>query len=40
MLPSGSVVRSAVISGGMPTVGLSVVGCITMVVMGTGASVS
>ena len=29
MLPSGSVARSAVISGGMPTGGLSAVWCIT-----------
>ena len=40
MLPSGSVVRSAVILGGRPTGGLSAVGCIMMVVMGTGASIS
>ena len=40
MLPSGSVVRSAVISGGMPTGGMSAVGCITTMVLGTGASVS
>ena len=40
MLPSGSMARSAVISGGMPTGGLSAVLCITMAVVRTGASIS
>ena len=39
MLSSGSVARSAVISGGMPTGEMSAVGCISTMVMGTGASV-
>ena len=40
MLPFGPVARSAVISGGMSTGGVSAMGSITMTVVETGAPVA